>query len=740
MVAKEVAERRPVVHRVLYILMASVVSANELGKLAWSRWQSQGFGYWWVAIGGFSVGEEGAGGVLLDALAALTVALVLFEVLLELIVELPAGRSLAIGLHFTHASLLAALSATDLALFVGAGGARVSLPLIMFALSETQYALHVVTPWLRVAAAALLLIAAVTAALGTAVAALVRRLAPSRRTPWLMKLGLLVFGLRRLWITGDRSRDGVGADLISQLSIDFKSMVYGNLFSAPLADTLEHNGVEVDRRLAQYPPLLLYHWEAGSADLLYNQSSRAVPYLRRVADRADVVATQAVVSMPMTLKSAWEVLCGVQPSLTSDFREHGSLLRRECLPRVLRRCCRYHSILAKTDTQLPELPRRVFGFDEIMVAPTTEELLQRLEARLSSLGALHGSKPAMVYFYSDDAHAPYHATKVDASERGYSQHLPEDVFLALHRRADNTAEQLGQFWPPRPAPGAAWAPEHGMTVFFGDHGELLDSTDPPPHGNSVIPSVTQALLVAERRAFAPPASSTNDRAADLRRLADIYATVLDVVGLKTYGSLNRGLSLLHPGSHGKVVTYSFYRPSDIMAVGFPSGDASSGAKPSVCFAEFERSQRGWILKRLTGPGFGPNANSCSGNERAGKPSALDATLEAARAHALMKDALADRNEINSLMTESNVHAAWIVAQLAATARKAKALARFVVTKILQRALPGFGENASSWPRLAPTAGMVSCGDDAEADSDNYSHHTANCDLSAMSRRWATGFR
>ena len=52
------------------------------------------------------------------------------------------GRSL----HVALAALLGCLSTADLALTVGAGGARVSLPLVLFAVSECGYVPPAVSP------------------------------------------------------------------------------------------------------------------------------------------------------------------------------------------------------------------------------------------------------------------------------------------------------------------------------------------------------------------------------------------------------------------------------------------------------------------------------------------------------------------------------------------------------------------------------------------------------------------
>ena len=119
---------------------------------------------------------------------------------------------------------------------------------------------------------------------------------------------------------------------------------------------------------AIFPPLLIFHWEAG-ADILLDSGpvANATPFLHHTLARPDVFAGSAIASVPVTLKTAWEafgvwgarmlmgvyaqdvgglvccagipiqypyilamlteVLCGVAASSTSDFREQGSSLR-----------------------------------------------------------------------------------------------------------------------------------------------------------------------------------------------------------------------------------------------------------------------------------------------------------------------------------------------------------------------------------------------------------------------------
>jgi len=675
------AESVRTAHRVLHLLLACVLAASELAKVAYSRFQSRGYGYWWVNSSGFSVGDQGCGGVIQNAGCALGVTVVLLEIILSAIqmsMPVPVGRPMAFACHLAICIFLCPMAAADLALYVGAGGARVSLPLVLFALSETKYAFSVARPWMWVLVGSVLCIVAFVAMVALVLAALVRQ-TPQVRTPRTIKM--LFFGLCSWRLVNEsHKQEGVGADMLSQLGADSIAMWKGNFMSKPLDGKLSAHRVRLDhQKVQQYPPFLVFHWEAGGRDLLAQATApqevkTPVPFLRSLASSGQMSLNRGFVSMPMTLKSAWEVLCGMPPALTSDFREHGSALRRECLPRVLKECCGYRSILAKTDKELPDLPRRVFGFEEVIVAETNEELLMLIRKRLAELGALNGSVPVFLYFYAGDAHAPYTPDRVDVSELGYSNHTAEDVMFALHRRADRAAEALSEFWPPRPTEEGKWGPEHGLAIYFGDHGEVVRGVEPPPHGNLVSSQVSQVMLGVEGRSFFPRGKAPQ-QSSGVRRIADVFNTVTDVLSLQVPGMLHWGKSLLKAQGHATASSFSFYRPTELAAVHFQ--DASPSHEPHTI--EFVRGPTGWISQA---EGLLTDNNS-----------AREQLLEANRF----------RDKVNTLLTESNVHAAWLLARTVSTLKTAFRVARRAIAKLLLM-LPGHGPTAARGLPLQREAG------------------------------------
>lgn len=91
--------------------------------------------------------------------------------------------------------------------------------------------------------------------------------------------------------------------------------------------------------------------------------------------------------------------------------------------------------------------------------------------------------------------------------------------------------------------------------YLGDHGEQLRGVDPPPHGNLVSPDVSRTLMAFEARAW-----EAQVRPRRLVRMADVFATVAQVVGLEMKGRLFVGRSLLTDSEHEKIASFSFYRP------------------------------------------------------------------------------------------------------------------------------------------------------------------------------------
>ena len=233
--------------------------------------------------------------------------------------------------------------------------------------------------------------------------------------------------------------------------------------------------------------------------------------------------------------------------------------------------------------------------EETIVAEDVVSLLEKLRQLLASWGALNASSPAFVYFYGGDAHPPYYADRVESVERGFAKEEPLDVFLALNRRTDAVAQQLAEFWPP-PGKTDCWQKENGVAFIYGDHGEQLSGADPPPHGNLVSPDVSRTMMAFEARAFASKAASAAlPHFPQLFRMADVYATIAELVGLKLNGKLFLGTSLLEAfpqqrrmrnlSSRFGVASFSFYRPGLM----------------DLVFADSFRAESVQVLAGLVGP-------------------------------------------------------------------------------------------------------------------------------------------
>lgn len=678
--------------RCVQAVIAFTVSASECGKWTWGKYLHDGYGYWWVSATGFSYFSEGGSDQRDEAILSLILTLLVIDVLVQWIFH-TLGARVAKSLHVALAALLGCLSTADLSLTVGAGGARVSLPLVLFAVTECGYVLRMVWPWLHYVAMSLAVVMSLLLLSLPCLRQMARLIAVSWRLPWLLKLSGAIYCGRSLWIRRSES-EGVGADLLSQLGSDAFAMIMGKLFPAESREVLRSHATAKMEGARDFPPLLIFHWEAGADVLLDLDGPVATPFLHQMLSRPDVFAGSAIASVPVTLKTAWEVLCGVPASSTSDFREQGSHLRHECLPRALRRCCGYRSLLAKTDKELPDIPRRVFGFEATVVAEDMDGLLPKIQAQLDAWDA-YGGAPVFVYFYGGDAHPPYYASKVDSSERGYVESELLDIFLALNRRTDLAAEQLAKIWPPKPQPGAGpWRREHGLAFYLGDHGEQLTGHDPPPHGNLVSPDVSRTLLAVEARAFAP-----NFQPHRSVRMADIYATIASAVGLKLNGSLFVGRSLLGNGStdaphneHAAISSFSFYRPGDLSAIHFL-------ADGHMCAAEFHRGSEGWSLHQV---------DAVQNSFGAGRLAMTEKGVESCRAVAVqrLRAALRHRYQSNLLLTESNVHAAWLIATMRAAALKAKVLAAWVAKSVLWPILPAPAADSEPDPNCSEPVNLT----------------------------------
>lgn len=619
-------------HLAIRLFTVAALAGTGVCRAFVALWRNEN--YWWVAASGFSIGTE-----LADAVWSCLFTLFLLGQSTRLLAKC-CGETSALVLHFLAAAILSTLSIADLVLAVVAGGARISLPLILFTLCEMGYVINVVRPWLSFAMPVVTCLVLATTAVSCAAASRISRAnLPARVAP----IAWPVFGIlclaRIIAIVCNSDGKANHTDLISKLLVDGGKMSTGAFKSSSGADVLSKHLINVSKALVVYPPILFFHWEAGGAVLLKRaiRDPRVAPFLSNLTSRAEVFTTQAFVAMPMTLKSAWEVLCGIPPALTSDFREHGSSLRRECLPRVLARCCGYHTLLAKTDVNLPNVPRRVFGFHEVLIAPTSRELVDKIRARLDELGALKGERPVFLYFYASDAHAPYDASRVSPDELGYDSELVMDIYFALQRRADDAALRLDRFWPPRrPNDAGPWTSENGLSFYFGDHGESLSAgREAQPHGNSVSAEVAEVFVLADFRSFRPPYGlNKSTKEGRVHCLEDIFATVIHCLGLCAEGPLHVGRSLLQTHVRRFVSTFSFYRPDEVAAVHvwLPDGNVQT--------IEIVRGVGRWVPRHF-------------GNDLA----------ENAVSHSDVVSVLEARATINNWMTESNIHAAWMLVRL-----------------------------------------------------------------------------
>eukprot|EP00434_Breviolum_minutum_P004509 symbB.v1.2.003976.t1/scaffold170.1/size288889/22 len=312
--------------RSVQAIIALTVRVSEVGKFWWGKYLHDGYGYWWVTATGFSLFDEGGADTRNEALWSLALALLAIDFGVQWIFHTCGARTSKL-VHVAVALLLGCLSIADLALTVGAGGARVSLPLVLFAITECGYVFRMVRPWLHYVVMSLALLISLLVLLSPCLRQLGKVAAIPWRMPWVFKLALAIYCGQSIWNCRRRS-EGVGSDMLSQLGSDAFAMMMGKCFPAESREALSSHGTAKMDGASIFPPLLIFHWEAG-ADILLDSGpiANATPFLHHTLARPDVFAGSAIASVPVTLKTAWEVLCGVAASSTSDFREQGSSLR-----------------------------------------------------------------------------------------------------------------------------------------------------------------------------------------------------------------------------------------------------------------------------------------------------------------------------------------------------------------------------------------------------------------------------
>eukprot|EP00927_Polykrikos_kofoidii_P030187 TRINITY_DN26017_c0_g1_i1.p1 TRINITY_DN26017_c0_g1~~TRINITY_DN26017_c0_g1_i1.p1 ORF type:complete len:769 (-),score=107.00 TRINITY_DN26017_c0_g1_i1:236-2542(-) len=745
-------------HSALHSWILIAVVGSETTKVVWNSMCFDGTGYWWMRADGFSM--EGSGsGLLIEAGCVLTLFILLLDAVL-MVLRVSVGTVAALCLHVLVAFALSVLALADAALVVGGGGARVSLPLVLFVIGEPAYVFSVVRPWLHLIAVGFLVACFTAVACVLATVAVFARAAAAlpcqslsqcaafqvmvARSSFLRAV-LFAMSFQCVWISRLDCEKSPG-DLLSQLAIDAASISSGVVpASDQYADIAEHRA-EISGESITKLPILLFHWEAAGAALLdhiaaaagrghprhgaQNCSRTATPFLcGLLSSRSeDVPLASAFVQVPMTLKTAWEVLCGIPPAMTSDFREQGSTLRRQCLPRLLKRCCGYWSILAKTDHELPELPRRVFGFDETIIHRDSGQLLVLLRKRLDELGALgpftegRQTPPVLVYYYSDEAHAPYTLDRMPPGSTKVATSA-QDVFFEMHSQTDEVARRLSEFWPPpmRRNNSVEEFSGGGLSVYFGDHGENIYSDSPIPHGQGVSRDEAEIMLVSVDGTFgATPsfssytATARRQRSVGLRRPADIFATITERLGIRISGRLHVGKSL-HRNGHRALSTFSFYRPSDRVSVHVV--DEHESAVSAVQSTSFHRSLSGWIVdadkhaRYVHGSDHSVSGivgcDSTVGNGRCTDEPCIVADTKRCRrtessdscqdkgqlqrlcidAETFLTSALVARDDVNRLLTASNVYAAWCISRLELAARQAAVAARSLLAILTGALLP-----------------------------------------------------
>jgi hypothetical protein len=308
--------------------------------------------------------------------------------------------------------------------------------------------------------------------------------------------------------------------------------------------------------VTRLPHIVMFHIEAARPDVLSNHTT---PFLANLL-RADSARLHPVfATVPMTLKSAWELLCGTIPSLSADYREHQhEEFRSYCLPRILRGLG-YRTVCAKTDPDHSQIPQVVLGFDDVI----TEEDPKRLIDRVDRWLVTNASRDQLVfiYFYYSGSHSPYNVEQLQ-NRRQYPavvQQFHEEewwnTYMNMVHRADRCAEHFRKMLESRNI-----CSSESLWLIFGDHSESLPGDVEGPlqwqkfymRGASVRLDFVHTFAVVQH----PTWTKLGESSIAPRQFADFYATVLDAIGLKAQGPIFLGVPLNQLGPPSRT-TYSY---------------------------------------------------------------------------------------------------------------------------------------------------------------------------------------
>jgi hypothetical protein len=288
-------------------------------------------------------------------------------------------------------------------------------------------------------------------------------------------------------------------------------------------------------RLQGLPHVVMTHVEAARLDIVNN---RTTPFLSGLLNSGEGSLHTVFASISITLKSAWELLCGTMPSISGDVKEwQHAQFKAYCLPRVLRGLG-YRTLCAKTDLGLSLVPKDVFGFEDVIAEEDPKQLLKLVDEWLAKRAK--DNELVFIYFYYIGSHAPYSADRLQrrdqypVSIQQFHKDPAWNTYANMIHRADRCIEHLRDMLALRGlcAQNTAW-------LVFGDHSEHIKEDPNLIRPFSISLESARTFVVTQLPTWVGQA----DTGKELRRFADLHATVLDVVGLIASGSSFPGISL-----------------------------------------------------------------------------------------------------------------------------------------------------------------------------------------------------
>eukprot|EP00933_Yihiella_yeosuensis_P008221 TRINITY_DN113565_c0_g1_i1.p1 TRINITY_DN113565_c0_g1~~TRINITY_DN113565_c0_g1_i1.p1 ORF type:complete len:449 (-),score=49.48 TRINITY_DN113565_c0_g1_i1:221-1525(-) len=238
------------------------------------------------------------------------------------------------------------------------------------------------------------------------------------------------------------------------------------------------------------------------------------------------------------------------------------LARHACLPRLLGQRG-WRTIAVLNEEGMPDLAKDQHGFQEVVMDPHPERVLEKLTKALSEGSS--DVEGVFIYFYFSHSHEGHFSLErwqdtphLRAFGMGPNLHPfveplegERNVYLNLLRLGDLTAagfaktlDKFGQTWKEQKQAD----PAGDVRIWFSDHGVTFPSDEGVEVGRRDVRHGATASRVEAQQILAIQGIPSNvlisKRVEGLTRMADVFETLGDLLGFRGEGQLYVGRSLI----------------------------------------------------------------------------------------------------------------------------------------------------------------------------------------------------